>query len=875
MKLQRFIWAAIFGGILSIAAVATASAHEDHSTSQWPTTCIDLNDIVETHLGNHGNVGIYQRTFGDQAETACQNDHRNDVRGVFAWAFDDASQSTQSDLPDLAWPTDCVELNDIVEGHVGNFGNVGIYQRVFGEQAEPACRNDHRDDVRAVFAWAFGGSAPSGAPAATSAPALPSRLAFTSDRHGNPEIYLLNAEETRASNITNDPALDVPSSWSPDGRRIAFHSNRDGDFEIYVMNADGSGLVQLTNNSVGDFAALWSPDGRRFAFTSDRDGDWEIYLVNADGTGLTRLTHDPAVDVPSSWSPDGSRLAFTSDRDGDQEIYLINADGTGLVQFTHNTDRDKNPVWSPDGLRLAFASDRDGDYEIYLINVDGTGLAQLTHNSYLDYNPTWSPDGRRLAFTAGGYWDSQIHIINADGTGFRRATLNPASDFAPIWGPLEGETDIVPPVAAWPLPPVTRRTPTAAILPLSETQLRIALLPWVLDGLNHREEDSKLTIANIALDSESLAWALLAKPWVQDGLTDTERWVVGALSFYVADWDPPEILTCGASKCEDEALRLVEMPFLETVEIYDALAFQSLESLLHGEGETYLRDILSHPALRDGITDDRAPVIAVLSLMSRWLPDRLDTVLNPDQTSPQKRTILLPLTGTVDLVGVQLGKTAWDPELTRAMDTFEHSVRTQEEFMGAPFPERQMLMFILGPGGYRGGAYTKALISFSNTGDHVIAHEVAHAYFSSPSAAWIREGAADFLARIVLKSLHAPLAAEPTDSCHGFSAIAELIRFEVEREDFSNYACHYALGEAMFLELYRRLGDEAFRHGFRHLHLLTHNPSYEARNIDDLLYWGPHRGLSYIKHAFVTNASPENAAIAEEIINRRYYGSSP
>ena len=154
---MRRLWsAALVAGIASVIAVAIATAHEDHSTDEWPMTCVDLNDVVETHLGNVGNVGIYQRTFGDQAEAACQNDHRNDVRGVFAWAFDDAVQTTQSELPDLAWPTTCVELNDIVEGHVGNFGNVGIYQRVFDDQAERACRNDHREDVRAVFAWAIG-----------------------------------------------------------------------------------------------------------------------------------------------------------------------------------------------------------------------------------------------------------------------------------------------------------------------------------------------------------------------------------------------------------------------------------------------------------------------------------------------------------------------------------------------------------------------------------------------------------------------------------------------------------------------------------------------------------------------------------------------
>ena len=205
LKLGRLIWAAVIGGLLSITAVATASAHEDHTSSQWPTTCIDLNDIVETHLGNHGNVGIYQRTFGDQAEAACQNDHRNDVRGVFAWAFDDAAQSTQSELPELAWPTDCVELNDIVDIHLGNDHNVSIYQRVFGVQAESACRNDHREDVRGVFAWAFGGSAP----------VLPSRLAFLSDRDGDREIYLINPDGSGLTRLTNNSADDERSVWSP------------------------------------------------------------------------------------------------------------------------------------------------------------------------------------------------------------------------------------------------------------------------------------------------------------------------------------------------------------------------------------------------------------------------------------------------------------------------------------------------------------------------------------------------------------------------------------------------------------------------------------------------------------------------------------
>ncbi|MCY3896464.1 MAG: c-type cytochrome [Chloroflexi bacterium] len=129
----------------------------------WPTTCVDLNDIVEAHLGNDDNVGIYQRVFGDQAEQGCQNDHRDDVRGVFGWASDQTAPSADAGTQDLAWPTDCVDLNDIVENHLGNHGNVEIYQRTFGDQAETACRNDHREDVRGVFGWAFGDTTSSAA----------------------------------------------------------------------------------------------------------------------------------------------------------------------------------------------------------------------------------------------------------------------------------------------------------------------------------------------------------------------------------------------------------------------------------------------------------------------------------------------------------------------------------------------------------------------------------------------------------------------------------------------------------------------------------------------------------------------------------------
>jgi len=72
--------------------------------------------------------------------------------------------------------------------------------------------------------------------------------------------------------------------------QIAFMSSRDGNDEIYIMNADGSGQTRLTDNPAYDAAPVWSPDGQRIAFYSTRDGNSEIYVMNADaGLSLKKI----------------------------------------------------------------------------------------------------------------------------------------------------------------------------------------------------------------------------------------------------------------------------------------------------------------------------------------------------------------------------------------------------------------------------------------------------------------------------------------------------------------------------------------------------------------------------------------------------------
>ena len=243
-------------------------------------------------------------------------------------------------------------------------------------------------------------------------------------------------EPAAATHLTYDDADDGSPAWSPDGQRIAFNSNRDGNYEIYVMNADGSGLTRLTHHDADDYAPAWSPDGQRIAFDSDREENGEIngeiYVMNADGSGLTRLTHHDASDYSPAWSPDGQRIAFHSSRDGNREIYVMNADGSGLTRLTHHDASDSLPAWSPDGQRIAFTSNRDGrNFEIYVMNADGSGLTRLTHHDAGDYAPAWSPDGQYIAFWSVRDENFEIYVMNADGSGLTRLT----EGSAPAWSP--------------------------------------------------------------------------------------------------------------------------------------------------------------------------------------------------------------------------------------------------------------------------------------------------------------------------------------------------------------------------------------------------------------------------------------------------------
>ena len=137
-----------------------------------------------------------------------------------------------------------------------------------------------------------------------------------------------------------EPPRDICSSdrtftTGPAGGRsgIVFMSLRDADNEIYVMDADGSDETRLTEEPGLDYNPGWSPDGRRVVFTSTREDDFhpQVWVMDADGGNPTQVTHATAFAGEAAWSPDGTKIAYY----GNNRIKVVEPDGENDVFLTN------------------------------------------------------------------------------------------------------------------------------------------------------------------------------------------------------------------------------------------------------------------------------------------------------------------------------------------------------------------------------------------------------------------------------------------------------------------------------------------------------------------------------------------------------------
>ena len=225
------------------------------------------------------------------------------------------------------------------------------------------------------------------------------RVAFTSLRDRDQEIYVLDAAGGDPVNLTRHTANDRSPAWSPDGRRIAFGSNRSGGIlgHLFVMDADGGGLEQLTDEPQASWAIwpAWSPDGSVISCVAAQGTVEGIFAVDVASGGMRLLSPEGQLAGESSWSPDGARIAYTvlDTASDSSHIWAMEADGGGARQLTSGEVWDRTPTWSPDGSRIAFArqTQEETRYDIYIVPAEGGDVEQVTDDPHDDMHPNWTP----------------------------------------------------------------------------------------------------------------------------------------------------------------------------------------------------------------------------------------------------------------------------------------------------------------------------------------------------------------------------------------------------------------------------------------------------------------------------------------------------
>ena len=180
-------------------------------------------------------------------------------------------------------------------------------------------------------------------------------VVFSSNDKERLGIHVRNPDGVNQRQMTC--GKDYGAKWSPDSKRLAFISEREGNPDIYVMERDAEDelcpntkdsrkdVLRLTETDESESDISWSPDSRNILFVSERDGNKEIYVMESSGNKQIRLTFNEKADYSPVWSPDGRTIAFVSELDGDADIFTMDSSGQNQARITNNDSADTDPRW--------------------------------------------------------------------------------------------------------------------------------------------------------------------------------------------------------------------------------------------------------------------------------------------------------------------------------------------------------------------------------------------------------------------------------------------------------------------------------------------------------------------------------------------------
>ncbi len=224
------------------------------------------------------------------------------------------------------------------------------------------------------------------------------------------DVWTANDDGQNVQRLTVNRARDVYARFSPDGKWVAFSSDRNGNLDVYIIPSEGGAARQLTSHSAEDVVLGWAPGSGAVLFSSNRGEDFtpQLYLVKTEGGMPWKAGTD--MGVQASYSPDGKRLAYNPKSQAywrkfyrgslQSDVVVMDVAARKFTQLTDFDGHDSWPMWAQDGF-IYFVSDRDGNglTNIWRVAESGGKADRVTSFKAGDVRwPAISADGRTIVF---------------------------------------------------------------------------------------------------------------------------------------------------------------------------------------------------------------------------------------------------------------------------------------------------------------------------------------------------------------------------------------------------------------------------------------------------------------------------------------------